>query len=107
MHIRALLSLSILYGSKKCLPGQKKECTLKLCDSQTLEVIFTSKKEKLQKERDNHTIRKINMCNFNIIRSSQTTHIIFLIIPRKMRWAGHAARICEKITANKILVGKT
>jgi hypothetical protein len=46
------------------------------------------------------------MCIINIIRLYSSPSIIRMIKSRRMRWAGHVARMGEKRNTYRILVGK-
>jgi hypothetical protein len=89
----------VLYGCETWYLTLKEEHRLRVFEKRVLRRIFGPK-------RDDVTggWRKLHNEDHHNLYSSPS--IIRMIKSRRMRWAGHAARMGEKRNAHRILVGK-
>ena len=77
----------------------RKECRLRIFENRVLRRIFGSKRDEVTGEW-----RKLHNEELNDLYSS--FNIVRMIKWRRMRWAGHVARMDERIDVYRILVGK-
>jgi hypothetical protein len=63
-------------------------------------------RRKFGPKRDEGTKKWTNTHNEELIDLYSKPNIFWLIKPRKMRWEGHVARLEERKSAYRILVGK-
>jgi hypothetical protein len=89
----------VLYGCETSSLTLREEHRLRVFENRLLRRIFGLKRDEMTGER-----RKLHNEEHNNLYSS--LNIIRMIKLRRMRWAGHIARIGETRNAYRILVGK-
>jgi hypothetical protein len=89
----------VLYGCETWFLILREECRLKVFENRVLRRIFGPKREELTVDW-----RKLHNEELNNLYSSSS--IIRVIKSRRMRWAGHVARMGEKRNVYRILVEK-
>jgi len=77
----------------------RQERTLRVFENRVLRRIFGAKRDEVTREW-----RKLHNEELNDLYSS--SNIIWVIKPRRMRWAGHVGRMGEKRGLCRVLVGK-
>jgi hypothetical protein len=77
----------------------REELRLRVFENRVLGMIFGAKRDEVMREW-----RKLHNEELHDLYSSPT--IIRIIKSRRMRWAGHVARMGEKRNAYRLLVGK-
>jgi len=88
-----------LYGCKTWSLTLRKERRLWVFENRVLKRIFRPKRDEVRGEW-----RKLHNEKLNDLYSSP--NIVWLIKSRRMRWAGHVARMGEKRGVYRALVGK-
>jgi hypothetical protein len=89
----------VLYGSETWSLTLRKERRLRVFENWILRRIFGPNRDEVTGEW-----RKLHNEEFHILYSS--TNIIRQIESRRMRWAGHVARMGEERNVYKVLMGK-
>jgi hypothetical protein len=89
----------ILYGCKTWSLTLREEHRLRVFENKVLRRIFGPKRDEVT-----GGLRKLHNVQFHDLYSSPC--IIRKIKSRRMRWAGHVARMGEKRNAYRLLVGK-
>jgi hypothetical protein len=90
---------SVLYGCETWSLTLREEHILRVFENRVLRRIFGPKRDEVMGEW-----RKLHNKDLSDLYSSPS--IIRIIKSRRMRWAGHVARIVEKRNAYRLLVGK-
>jgi hypothetical protein len=88
----------VLYGRETRSLTLREERRLKVFENRVLRRILDPKRDEVTGDW-----RKLHIEELHNLYSS--SNIISMIKSREMRWAGHVARIGEKINAYRILVG--
>ena len=88
----------MLYGCETWSLTLREECRLRVFENRILKRIFGPKRDKNGQWRRLH-----NEELHGLYRSS---NIVWVNISRRLRWAGHAARMEEGRSAFKIVAGK-
>jgi hypothetical protein len=86
---RSIILLVVLYGYKTWSLTLREERRLKVFENRVLRRIFGPKRDKVIREW-----RKLHNEELNDLYSS--SHIVRTMKSRRMRWAGHAARMEER-----------
>jgi hypothetical protein len=89
----------VLCGCETWFLSLKEEHRLRMFENRVLRRIFGPKKEELTGDWG-----KLHSDELHILYSSQ--NIIRQIKSRRMRWAGHAARMGEERNVYRVLIGK-
>jgi len=89
-----------LYGCEAWLLTTRKERRLRVFENRVLRRIFGTKRDKVTGEW-----RKLHNEEHNDLYSS--LNIIQVTKSRRIRWAGHVARMGERRGAYRVLVGKS
>ena len=89
----------VLYGCESWSLTLREECRLRAFENRVLRRIFGSKRDEVTGEW-----RKLHNEELNDLYSSP--NIVRVIKSRRMRWAGHVARMVEKRGVYRDLVGK-
>jgi hypothetical protein len=89
----------VLYGCKTWSVTLREEHRLRMFENRVLRRIFGPKKDEVTREW-----KKLHNEEYHILYSSQ--NIIRQIKSRRMRWAGHVARMVDERKVYKVLVGK-
>jgi hypothetical protein len=90
----------VLYGYEIWSPKLREEHRLRVFENRVLRRIFGPKRDEVTEEW-----RRLHNEEINDLYSSP--NIIRVIKSRRMRWAGHVARMLEGRGAYRILVGET
>jgi hypothetical protein len=96
---RTIILPVVLYGCETWSLTLKEERRLRVFENRVLRRIFGSKRDEVTREW-----RKFNIDKLNVLYSSP--NIVRAIKSRRMRWAGHVARMGEGRCVNRTLVGK-
>jgi hypothetical protein len=96
---KAIVLPGILYGYKTWSLALREEHRLRVFENRVLRRIFGPK-------RDEVTGGSSKLHNEELRDLYSSPSIIRIIKSRRMRWAGHVARMGEKINAYRLLVGK-
>jgi hypothetical protein len=71
----------------------------KVFESGVLRKVFGPKKEEVKGNCGKlHNVELYDLCSL--------TNIVHVIQPARMRWTGHVARVGDRRSANRVLVGK-
>ena len=89
----------VLYGCETWSLTLRGECRLRVFENRVLRIIFGPKRDEVTGER-----RKLHNEEMNNLYSSP--NILRVIKSRRMRWAGHVARMGEGRGVYRVLVGK-
>ena len=89
----------VLYGCETWMLTLREEHRLRVFENRVLKRIFGPKRDKVTREW-----RKLHNEELNDLYSSP--NIVRVIKLRRMRWAGHVARMGEKSGVYRVLVGK-
>jgi len=89
----------VLYGCETWSLTLRGECRLRVFENRVLRIIFGPKRDEVTGER-----RKLHNEEMNNLYSSP--NILRVIKSRRMRWAGHVARMGEGRVVYRVLVGK-
>jgi hypothetical protein len=95
---RIIISSVVLYGCETWSLKLREERSL-MSENRVLRRIFGSKRDEVTKEW-----RKLQIEELNDLYSSPS--IFRVIKSRRMRWAGHVARMGESRVVYRVLVGK-
>ena len=87
------------YGCETCSRILREECRLRVFENRVLRKIFGPEMDEVKREW-----RKL--CNEELNDLYCSPNIVRVIKSRRMRWAGHVARMGERRGINRILVGK-
>jgi hypothetical protein len=96
---KTIILLVVLYGCETWSLTLREEHRLRVFENRVLRRIFGPKRDEMTGEW-----RKLHNEELHDLYSSPS--IIRIIKPRRMRWAGHVARMGEKRNAYRLLVGK-
>jgi len=96
---RTIILLVVLYGYETWSLTLREERKLKLCDNMVLRRIFGPRRDEVTREW-----RRLHNEELNYLCSSP--NIVRVIKSRRMRWAGHVARMGEERGVYRVLVGK-
>jgi len=99
MRYRTIILLVVLYGCETWLPILREELKLSVFESRVLRRIFGRKRDEVTREW-----RKLHNGELYDLYSPPNT--VQVIKSRRMRWAGHVARIGERRGIYRDLVGK-
>jgi hypothetical protein len=89
----------VLYGCETWSLILREKCRLRVFENKVLRRIFGPKRDEVTGER--RRLHKKELC---VLYSSPD--IIWVIKPRRLRWAAHVARMGERRGACRALVGK-
>ena len=98
IYINIILPL-VLYGCETWSPTLREERRLKVFENRVLRRVFGPKRDEVTGEW-----RKLHNEELNDRYSSP--NIVRVIKPRRIRWAGHVARMGEGRGVYRVLVGK-
>jgi len=76
----------------------REECRLRVFENRVLRGIFVAKRDEVTGEG-----RKLH--NEELSDLYSLPNIVWVVKSRKMRWAGHVARMRERIGIHRVLVG--
>jgi hypothetical protein len=96
---RSIILPVVLYGCDTWSVTLREEHRLRVFENRVLRRIFGPKRDKVMGEW-----RRLH--NEELIDLYPSPNIIWVIKPRRMRWAGHVARMGEGRVAYRILVGR-
>jgi hypothetical protein len=96
---RNILLLVVLYGCESWFLTLREERKLRVFENRVLRGIFGPKRDEVTREW-----RKLHIEELNDLYCSQ--NIVRVIKSRRMRWAGHVARIGNIKCVQRVLVGK-
>jgi hypothetical protein len=77
----------------------REERRLRVFEIGILRKVFGPKKEEVKK--DCGKLHNVELCGLRSL-----TNIVRMIQPPRMRWTGHVARVGDRRSANRVLVGK-
>jgi hypothetical protein len=98
---RTIILHVVLYGCETWSLTLREEHRLRVFENRVLRRIFGPKRDEVTGEW-----RRLHNEELNDLYSSPHSIIIWVIKSRRMRWAGHVARMGEGRGAYKILVGR-
>ena len=96
---RIIIFPVVLYGCETWLLTLRENRRLKVCETRVLKRIFGRKRDEVTREW-----RKLHTEELNDLYSSPS--IVRVIKSRRMRWAGHSARMGKRRGVYRVLVGK-
>ena len=96
---RTIILPVVLYGCETWSLTLREERRSRLSENRVLRRIFGSKRDEVTGEW-----RKLHNEELNDLYCSH--NIVWVIKSRRMRWAGHVARMGERRGVNRVLVGK-
>jgi hypothetical protein len=96
---RTIIFPVILYGCEAWSLTLKEERRLKVSENRVPRIVFGPKRDEVTGEW-----RKIHNEELNDLNS--LSNIVRVVKLRRMRWAGHVARMGERIVVHRVLVGK-
>jgi hypothetical protein len=96
---RIIILPDVLYGCENWSLTLREKCRLRVFENRMLRRIFDPKRDEVTGEW-----RKLHKEELNNLYSS--TNIVQVIKSRRMRWAGHIARMGEGRVVYRVLVGK-
>ena len=96
---RTIILAVVLYGCETWSPTLREEHRLRVFENRVKRRIFGPKRDEVRGE-----FRKLHNEELNDLYSSP--NIMRVIKSRRMRWAGHVARMEEGRGAHKVLVGR-
>jgi len=99
MIYRTIILPVVLYGCETWSLTLREERRLRVFENRMLRRIFGPKRDEVTEEW-----RKLNNEELNDLYSSPS--IVRVIKSRRMRWAGHVARMGERRGLYRVLVGK-
>ena len=89
----------VLYGCETWLLTLREECRLRVFENRVLSRVFGPKRDEVTGEW-----RKLHNEELNDLCSLPNT--VRVVKSRRMRWAGHVARMGEDRRVHRVLVGK-
>jgi hypothetical protein len=95
-----IISPVVLYGCETWLLTLREECGLRVFENKVLRRIFGPKRNQLMGEW-----RRLHNKELYALYSSP--NIIWVMKSRRLRWAGHVARMEERRGSYRALVGKS
>jgi hypothetical protein len=96
---RTIILPFVLYGCKNCSLSVREERRIKVFENRVLKRIFGPKRGEV-------TGKWGQLYNKDLTDLYSSPNIIWVIKSRRIRWAGHVARMGERQGAYRILVGK-
>ena len=96
---RTIILVVVLYGCETWSLTLREECRLKLSENRVLRRVFGPKRDEVTGEW-----RKLHNEELNDLYS--LPNIVRVVKSRRMRWAGHVARMGEDRGVHRVLVGK-
>ena len=96
---RTIILPVVLYGCETWLLTLREECRLRVFENRVSRKVFGPKRDKVTGEW-----RKLRNEELNDLYS--LTNIEQVVKSRRMRWAGHVARVGEDSGVHRVLVGK-
>jgi len=96
---RTIILPVVLYGCEAWSPTLQEERKLRVFEKMVLRRIFGPRRNEVAGEW-----RRLHIEELNDLYSSP--NIVRVIKSRRMRWAGHVARMDEETGVNRVLVGK-
>ena len=96
---RTIILPVVLYGCEAWSLTLREERMLRVCENMVLRRIFGSRRDEVTEEW-----RRLHNEELNDLYAS--TNIVRVIKSRRMRWAGHVARMGEERGVYRVLVGK-
>jgi hypothetical protein len=96
---RTIILPVVLYGCETCLLTLREERRLRVFENRVLRRAFGLKRDEVTGEW-----RKLHNEELNDLYS--LPNIVRVVKSRRMRWAGHVARIVEDRVVYRVLVGK-
>jgi hypothetical protein len=100
IHKKIILPV-VLHGCETWSLTLREEHRLRVFENRVLRRIFGPKRDEVTSEW-----RKLHNKELHDLYSSPSTRINRIIKSRRMRWAGHIARMREKRNSYRLLVGK-
>jgi hypothetical protein len=97
---RTIILLVVLYGCETWSLTLREECRLRVLENRVLRRMFGPKRDEVTGKW--RRLHKKELC----AQYSSST-IIWVIKSRRLRWAGHVARMGEKQGVYRVLVGET
>jgi len=99
MIYRTIILPVVLYGCETWSLTLKEERRLRVFENRMLRKVFGPKRDEVTGEW-----RKLHNEELNDLYS--LPNIVWVVKPRRMRWAGHVARMGDDRGVHKVLVGK-
>jgi len=87
-----------LYGCETRPPGWREETKLRVFENMVLRIVFGPMRDKVTGEW-----RRLHNEELNVLYISP--NILLVIKSRRMRWAGHLARMGEEMGVYRVLLG--
>jgi len=99
-YSRTIILHVVLYGCENWSLTLREEHRLKVSENRVLRRIFGPKRDEVTGQW-----RKLHIEKLNDLYCSPS--IVWVIKSRRMRWAGHVARMGERRNVYRVLVGET
>jgi hypothetical protein len=97
--LKTIIFPVVLYGCETWSLTLKEECRLRVFENMVLRGVFGPKRDEATGEW-----RKLHYQQLNDLYS--LPNIVRVVNSRRMRWAGHVARMGEERGVHRVLVGK-